>query len=62
MSNIPWIAMRDFNAIHTMQARSNYFMEMQVPKNVQDFQDCIATIGLVDLYSEGPLYPGVTKG
>lgn len=56
MPNIPWIAIGDFNVIHSMQERSNHFLGMQVLGNVQDFQACITTVGLVDTSSEGPLY------
>lgn len=55
------MAIGDFNVIYKMCERSDYYVGMQEAGNVQDFQDCIAAVGLVDLYSEGPLYTWSNK-
>lgn len=41
--------MGDFNVIHSMKERSDYFDGTAIPSNVQDFQKCLAALELRDM-------------
>lgn len=56
MNNIPWIAFGDFNVIHSMQEKSDYFDGMLISRSVHEFRECLMEVGLTDLPSDGVFF------
>lgn len=56
MTSDPWAVLGDFNVILQMNERFDFFLGMPVPRNVQNFRECMDTNGLTALYSAGSVF------
>lgn len=61
MTSEPWIVLGDFNVIEHMHERSDHFDEMPIHSSTKNFQDCLYSIGLTDLHSQGAFYTWTNK-
>lgn len=61
MDDVPWIAIGDFNVVHSMHERSDWFDGMAISRGVQEFRNCLTIVGLTDLPSNGLFFTWSNK-
>lgn len=57
----PWIASGDFNVVHKIMERSDYYPGMPLVNKIQDFQKCIVETDVVDISCEGLIFTWSNK-
>lgn len=54
MPSQPWVDLGDFNVIHNVSKRFDFFAGMAIVSTIQEFHGCLTETGLVDIPGKGP--------